>query len=243
MRYRFDVIDSTQRVAGVLARSDAPPGTAVVARRQEAGIGRLDHQWASPEGGVYISIVTELPERLGGFWPIAAGITLRRRLDQEFGVRLGYRWPNDLLTAGPDRPGRKVAGILVDAVGSRPGRGRAVVGVGINACSPLQAYPPELRAHLATLAELTDRPVDLAGLEELVVDAIAEAPTRMADGPARAELLAEARAALYGRGRAARVDGRPAGTIDGLADDGALELLTDGGRRRVLAGSVEVDPA
>src|SRR2546426_8114291 len=59
-------------------------------------------------------------------------------------VRL--KWPNDVL-AIRGGVGRKLAGILVDAVGTGPASGRAVVvGIGINVNMAVDGFPQELPA-------------------------------------------------------------------------------------------------
>lgn len=240
-RYWFDSIDSTQRAARVLAASDAEVGTTVVAARQDAGVGRLDHRWASPPGGLYLSTVVDPPAAGAAFLPVALGVCLRRALGERFGVRLAFRWPNDLLVPGAEAPARKVAGLLVDVVPAAPGRLRCVVGVGINAGTDPADLPESLRPRVATLAGLAGEAVDLVELERLVGEAVGHAVALTAPGPARERLLAEARAALYGVGRAVRVDGRTAGVIRGISDDGALEIERSGETVHVLAGTIEVE--
>ena len=56
----LDEVDSTNEYAKRMA-SEAPEGTVVVARRQTAGKGRRGRRWASPEGGLWFSVILKPP--------------------------------------------------------------------------------------------------------------------------------------------------------------------------------------
>lgn len=60
---------------------------------------------------------------------------------------VGLRWPNDVVERAA--PGRKVAGVLIEADGPI-----ALVGVGINVAQAAGDWPPELRGRAVSLREL-----------------------------------------------------------------------------------------
>ena len=136
-------IASTQDRAVALARAGAPAGTRVVAGRQTQGRGRLDHAWASPAGGLYLSLVLPSPPAHETLLPLALGAHLAREIECRYGVALALKWPNDLLWVEGGAPPRKVAGILVDRVPTPTGTWAAVAGIGINV-SPEASLPPGL---------------------------------------------------------------------------------------------------
>jgi BirA family transcriptional regulator, biotin operon repressor / biotin---[acetyl-CoA-carboxylase] ligase len=240
MRQHFERVDSTQRVAIDLARSGAMAGTVVVADRQEEGRGRLDHRWASPPGGLYLSVLVDAPPQGGLLVPLAAGAALSTAL-APYSARPLLKWPNDLVVVDPPRPPRKLAGILVDAVGAPDGRRLLAVGVGVNVAAPPTAYPPDLRPRVVQLSELAGRPVRVEEVERAVVPAVAGAVPRLRTAEGRDGVLERCRAQLYGRGRPVRVDGVPAGVLHELDEDGAL-LVDDGPRQtRVVAGDLLVE--
>jgi BirA family transcriptional regulator, biotin operon repressor / biotin---[acetyl-CoA-carboxylase] ligase len=235
-------LPSTQAEAVRRARDGAPSGTRVVARRQTAGRGRLDHSWASPEGGLYLSLVLRSPRGGSALVPLAVGARVSRTIAERYGVRPALKWPNDLVVVTDGRP-RKLGGILVDEVDS-PSLGRAVVvGIGLNVAAPLSAFPPEMRPRVVTLGLLVHPPPSLADVEE-AVSAAAESAVQALETPGGAEtVLAECRAALHGVGCRATVDGTLSGVITALGEEGELWLATAQGPVAVRAGDLVVEEA
>ena len=128
---------STNDDARELARAGAPQGTAVAARAQSGGRGRRGHAWASPEGGLYLSVVLRPgvgPQHFVGLPAVCALGALRAvREATRLGARVGIKWPNDLVIDN-----RKLAGLLVEA-GAGEGGPFAVLGIGINLARPGEA--------------------------------------------------------------------------------------------------------
>lgn len=128
----LDEVRSTNEELMALARAGAPHGTGLRSRTQSAGRGRRTHRWASPDGGLYLSILIkpDIPQRQLPGLPIACGIGVADALESIgcAGVRL--KWPNDVVV---DRG--KLGGILVEAAQSS-GRALAVCGMGINYAAP-----------------------------------------------------------------------------------------------------------
>ncbi len=79
----LDEVGSTNAVLMERALAGAPHGTAIRARVQTAGRGRRTHNWASPEGGLYLSILvkpTVSDCALPGL-PVAFGLGVVRALE------------------------------------------------------------------------------------------------------------------------------------------------------------------
>jgi BirA family transcriptional regulator, biotin operon repressor / biotin---[acetyl-CoA-carboxylase] ligase len=237
----FDTTPSTQDRALELARDGAPEGTRVVARRQIRGRGRLERSWESPEGGLYCSIVLPRPSEHPGLLPLTIGARLASSLHERYSLPLALKWPNDILVGEVGRPMRKLSGILADEVAS-PTLGRAVVaGVGVNVRLDRDAVPPGLRERVAALDEFVSPTPTLDEVETIVVNSALGAARWLSHpegaGPAR-DLC---RKWLYGVGRPVTVDGQPAGTLDGLGEDGELWLATPTDRVAIWAGDVRVE--
>ena len=57
MIHIHETLDSTNRTAKELAIAGASGGTVVIAKSQTLGKGRREHEFFSPEGGIYMSII------------------------------------------------------------------------------------------------------------------------------------------------------------------------------------------
>jgi BirA family biotin operon repressor/biotin-[acetyl-CoA-carboxylase] ligase len=237
MRRSFEEIPSTQAEALRLARAGGAVGTHVVAERQSAGQGRSSHAWASPQGGLYLSMIVALPPAGAGLLPLALGERLRQQFEEAYGVRSVLKWPNDLLVPAHDGRLRKLAGILLDRVDDRT----AVVGVGVNVAMDRDAFPPELRPTVAILRELTSYPPLVPQVESEVLEVIQSTLELLEADAGRRALVAACRRSLYGRGRSARIDGRPVGVIRDLGDEGQLWVEGEGGARAVWAGDLTIE--
>ncbi|MCI2238332.1 biotin--[acetyl-CoA-carboxylase] ligase [Paenibacillus sp. TRM 82003] len=120
------------------AREDVPDGTVLVAEHQDAGRGRLGRTWSSPpRAGLAVSVLLRpaaAPERWS-WLPLLTGVAVVDALGA-LGVDAGLKWPNDVLVAGPGRPG-KVGGVLAEVRG-----GAVVLGAGVNVGQREQELPP-----------------------------------------------------------------------------------------------------
>lgn len=99
---------------------------AAVARSQTEGKGSKGRAFASPVGGLYMSVSLSVkPDRLKYITPMAA-VAVRRAIAEEIGVICGIKWVNDLYYRG-----KKVCGILTETR-TRGDGVRAVVGIGVD---------------------------------------------------------------------------------------------------------------
>ena len=128
----LDEVTSTNDAARERALAGASHGTAVRARVQTAGRGQRGHGWASPAGGLYLSIVLrpQVPQYLMTGLPAACGIGAARALEGVGASGVRIKWPNDLVVGGA-----KLGGMLTEA-GWAAGGVFAVCGVGINEAAP-----------------------------------------------------------------------------------------------------------
>ncbi len=237
-----EALPSTQDRALELARQGVPEGTRVVARRQTRGRGRGARDWASPEGGLYLSLVLESPATAPGVLPLAIGAHLARAFSLRYGVPARLKWPNDLVVSNGEGAARKLSGILIDEVGS-PGGRRAVAGIGVNVALPPGVLPPTVEATAASLSEFARPPPGLEEVEELTVGA-ALAARRELGAPGGPEgAIRACSELLYGVGEKAVVDGdgRASGRIESIGPDGELRLRTETGPISVRTGSLRFE--
>jgi BirA family biotin operon repressor/biotin-[acetyl-CoA-carboxylase] ligase len=151
-------------------------------------------------------------------------------------VRGGIRWPNDVLAGG-----RKICGILPEAVCEADGRVRHVIlGVGINVNQA--AFPAELADRATSLRLLTGRVHEPAALGTGVLAALDRWYGRWRGG-GFAPLRDEWRRRAITIGARVRLPGGGDGVAVDVAEDGAL-LVDAGGDAltRVVSATLGAEP-
>lgn len=234
---RLGTVGSTNEVAAEAAAAGETGPVWFVAERQTRGRGRRGRRWTSEPGNLYATHLARLsldPERLG-MLPLAAAVALADALADlvPATLRLGLKWPNDVLADGA-----KVAGILIEARHGPPGQPVAVLaGFGVN-CAHAPAESPYPVASLAALGA----PVAPATLLERLSTRYAEARAGLAavDGIARVRERWLERAVGLGGAMTVRFEDRELrGIFAGLDESGRLLLeAADGGREAIAAGDV-----
>jgi BirA family biotin operon repressor/biotin-[acetyl-CoA-carboxylase] ligase len=155
MLYRFDEIPSTQDVLKEYYRDKtAVFGDAVIAESQTQRRGRYGHNFHSPRGrGIYLSIL--LPYRDTERLTVRAAVAVMQAIEEVTGYVTEVKWVNDLLLHG-----RKIAGILAEAIVDDAGYpGAVVLGVGINLTEPPGGYPEEIRGRAGALLSAEEKEV------------------------------------------------------------------------------------
>jgi BirA family biotin operon repressor/biotin-[acetyl-CoA-carboxylase] ligase len=216
----FDSVDSTMTVAARLAREGCAHGTAVVADRQDAGIGRHGRSWYSAAGdGLYVSLVLRIARPLPTVM-LALGLAARDAIAQT-GLQPDLRWPNDVLLNG-----LKCAGVLAQVEDSA-----VVAGIGINIAQ--REFPSDFEAtSLLLQGATTTREAVLVALVEAVDRYCSMEPDQIRKS---FETLSS-----FARGRRVRVeDTALEGVTRGLDPSGFLIVRADDGRETtVVAGGV-----
>lgn len=128
MATQYDIV----RLATVVSTQDAARemmaasgrSTLVVADRQVTGRGRQGRAWVPPDRGMFasLSFVSDWDVPVRTLIPLATAVAVADSVDEMFDLRLGLRWPNDLMMSGD-----KVGGILVETSGDI-----VTVGCGLN---------------------------------------------------------------------------------------------------------------
>lgn len=137
----LDEVTSTNDEVKRALEAGEPEGLAVSARRQTGGYGRQGRTWASPEGGLYLSLLLR-PSVDAALLPtlsLVTALAVRRAvaglLPAEAAESVQVKWPNDLVVpaAGrlPDPAFRKLCGISLEAHA-----GGVCVGIGVNVEPP-----------------------------------------------------------------------------------------------------------
>ncbi|AAT88467.1 biotin acetyl-CoA-carboxylase synthetase [Leifsonia xyli subsp. xyli str. CTCB07] len=236
----LDVLEEAGSTNDVMqARSgDLPDLAVVVTGNQTGGRGRLGRVWVAPPGKTLAISVLLKPEGLKpdafGWFPLLAGLAMRRALAGFVPREVEVKWPNDVLIDGA-----KVSGILTELL---PGMRGVVVGAGVN----LTVAGDELPVPTATsllLAGATDPDTDAVLAAYLIELVVLYRDFLTAGGDAvRSALRGEVAAACHTIGRAVRVELPGGGSLTGVAvaldDTGRLIVESDAGRTAVAAGDV-----
>lgn len=121
--------------ADLLEDGSAASGSVLIAGRQSAGRGRMRRAFASPEGGLYMSVLFRDISAADAlqFTPRAA-VAVALAIERSSGRRAYIKWVNDVLLDG-----LKVCGILAEAV-TRRGLDM-VLGIGVNVAESDGASP------------------------------------------------------------------------------------------------------
>ena len=239
--FYYPTIGSTNDAAAALARTGGCEGAVVVADEQTAGRGRRGHTWFSPPGaGLYVSVVLAPasacdPQRATQLLTLAAGVAVVEAVEETVGLAADLKWPNDVY-----RRGRKLAGIIAEALSSDVVGNPVVLGYGINVRAA--RYPPDLADGVTSLEAELGRTVDRAGLLVGTLTVLARRYDDLLAGRYDAILDAWRRRAPGAFG--SRVcwsdpSGRRSGLTAGIDDDGALLVRVGECTERIVGGEVQ----
>jgi BirA family biotin operon repressor/biotin-[acetyl-CoA-carboxylase] ligase len=226
-----------------LAAADAEADRiVVVADHQTAGRGRQGRAWVSPSGS---SLLMSVLVRTGvdadhlHLVTAATGVAAAEAVEELFGVRVGLKWPNDLmlLVDGPAPGERKLGGILAEVTWHGHQPDAVVIGLGLNLRAD-DAMPADIRQIATALDAVTGEPPDR---EALVVALLARLDTRLgllADPDGREALRTVWRRWSATLGRAVEVDlvggDRLTGEATDLTPAGELVVTDEAGDHHVV---------
>ncbi|WP_290819224.1 biotin--[acetyl-CoA-carboxylase] ligase [Halovivax sp.] len=227
-----DAIESTNARARELA-ADGAADLVVVADEQIGGRGRLDREWASPAGGVWLSIVCrpDVPPARAPLFTLAAAVATAATA-REAGVDARIKWPNDVVVpADVDRGYRKLAGILTEMEGETDRVDWLVCGVGLNANLDAESLPDG-----ATSLRAESGDVDRRTFVQRLLERFYE---RRSDLDATVGRWRELALTLDRRVRVTLPDEAIEGRAVDVTEFGALIVETEDGRVTVTAGDCE----
>ena len=155
--YVFDEVQSTNTVAKFLAKNGAENGTVVISERQTDAKGRSGKAWASPIGGIWLSLIvkpnvdySKLP-----MITIGTGVAVAKAIERTGIKSAEIKWPNDIIIHD-----KKVCGILTEAVTTFNTIDSVIIGVGIDANIDIADFPEELQDGTTTLSDELGRKED-----------------------------------------------------------------------------------
>ncbi|MFX0079024.1 MAG: biotin--[acetyl-CoA-carboxylase] ligase [Candidatus Hermodarchaeota archaeon] len=213
-------------------------GLVVLADTQTSGSGRFERSWHSPPGGLYFSILlrpTTISAVEAPLITLTAGVAVAKVLQTALGVQAKLRWPNDVLVEN-----RKVCGILAESTLIGEDIEYVVLGVGVNANTPLDEMPSDLQTSAITLQHILNRPVDLPRLFGYLLGQLEFWYIRLRD-QGFASINREYRRFCTQLGQSVIVTiGREqlTGIVKDIGADGSLVLHTDSGRKHIRSADI-----
>ena len=238
----LDSVDSTNNFAKQLAAGGAPEGTAVLARLQTGGRGRLGRSFSSPSDlGIYLSVILRPQARPTELLHLtaAAAEAAAEAIEIQTGLKTGIKWVNDLTVGG-----KKLAGILTElSVERESGHAEyVVVGIGVNCCQRMEDFPPELREIATSVFEQTGKLPDQNALAAELIRAVSRLRGMLLTG--KAEWMQRYAQRCVTIGKQVRVISpleTKAAIALGIDENGALQVeYPDGTRSWVNSGEVSV---
>ncbi len=227
-------VDSTNTLAKKMAADGSPHGTVVMAEEQTAGRGRMGRQFYSPaKTGLYMSVILHpcLPVEESLKVTVAAAVAVCRAMERMGCQSPKIKWVNDIFSHG-----KKVCGILTEAMGDfESGIAESiVVGIGINVKT--DDFPEELRnvAGSIGLVEGTRNALAAEIYRELM---------RLCQQLSAAELMEEyrRRSLVLGREISFWNHGRRCqGRVKEINDKGNLVIVTKTGIEILQAGEISL---
>ena len=166
--YFYDSIDSTNTQAKRLLAEGLSGKALITANEQTAGRGRQGRSFYSPKNtGIYYSYVFHPKKTLADavFITTAAAVSVIRAIERLSTVKPTIKWVNDVYVEG-----KKVCGILTEAVSDFESGAleSVIVGIGINVSTA--SFPAELQGTAASLGDASITRAELlnTAVEELV---------------------------------------------------------------------------
>lgn len=125
----LEEIDSTSLEARRLISSGVSLPLLLISKKQTKGKGRTGRAWESPVGNVYLSLAVDASNVSESFdlLPLHIATIIASWLEVQWSLRVTIKWPNDLLIGG-----RKIGGILCEALSDGANINQVLIGVGIN---------------------------------------------------------------------------------------------------------------
>jgi BirA family transcriptional regulator, biotin operon repressor / biotin---[acetyl-CoA-carboxylase] ligase len=234
--------DSTNLQARRDAMRGAEEGRIILAESQSQGRGRRGRAWESPPGvNLYFSLLLRpfIPLAKAPQITLLAGVAGANALSKISGLEARIKWPNDIMIHG-----KKVGGILSEAEAEDSRIRFIILGVGINVNWRKEDWPAELGKTATSLFAETKREISRARVAAQFFEEWESRYCLFQKEGWSPLLCAEWNRLSWVNGKNAVIsmlDEKFSGQVLGLDTDGALLLMSPGGKtQRFIAGDVSL---
>lgn len=235
--YVYHEVSSTNTVAKFLSKTGDENGSVVISEKQTGGRGRSGKTWESPLGGVWLSIILtpNVDDSQIPLITLATGVAVAKTLEKIGIENPEIKWPNDIMING-----KKVCGILTEAMTNSNTIETVVIGVGIDANLTIEDFPEELQSETTTLENELGRKGDENLLIKLFLEEF-EKISELFNHDDYEKILKEWRKRSYSIGKIVEVR-KPFNKhydayVLGISKEGALVVeKNDGTLEKVISG-------
>lgn len=146
--YIYKEVMSTNTLAKFLAGNNVKNGSVILSEKQSDAKGRLGKHWESPLGGIWLSLILnpQVDHSKIPMLTLATGVVVIRTLERIGIKNAEIKWPNDVMING-----KKVCGILTEAITKFNVIDNVIIGVGIDANFKVDELSEELQDGTTTL--------------------------------------------------------------------------------------------
>ena len=234
----FESIESTSKYLKDNAIGDIGNCQVVIAKHQTNGYGRFKKKWDSKaNGGLWMSIASSIKKiNNPSTITLAIGAVIAETLNDIGFKGIGLKWPNDLIYGM-----KKLGGILVESHAKDEDLTGIIIGVGINFTAPSLSLDSTRYNIQPTALEIIssdsfDKSELTASLILSIMNAIKEYDEFGFD-----PFFKTYKKYDFLRGRNITVERNNdnlSGLNDGISEDGALVIVNEVGRHRLINGSI-----
>ena len=235
--YIFNEVMSTNTVGKFLSENGVENGTVILSEKQSGAKGRLGKHWESPLGGIWLSLIVK-PKVDHSKIPmitLATGVAVVKTLERIGIENAEIKWPNDVMING-----KKVCGILTEAITKFNTIDSVIIGVGIDANFNVDVLPEELREGTTTLGRELGQKVNENEVIKCFLEEFEKIGILFEEGEFE-KILKEWRRYSYSIGKIVEVREPFSKTYDayvlGISREGALVVeKIDGTLEKVISG-------
>lgn len=232
----YEEVKSTNDTAKKFVENGASEGTVIIAEHQTAGRSRKRADWASPEGGIYMTMILRPDVTLleASKLTIVTGVAIAKTLKDSFNIDVGIKWPNDLLIGN-----KKISGILTEAVTNKDVLEAVLVGVGVDVNNEEDEMPDSIQKVSTTVKKETNIIFNRAAIMREFFNIFEELYDEFKNDNFK-HIVSEWRRLSSTTGNRVKVyQGRKALIADavGITNSGALIIETDDGKlKKITSG-------
>lgn len=236
----YQEVTSTNDIAKKFVENNAPEGTVIIAEQQTAGRSRSKSDWASPEGGIWMTMILKPEVSLleASKLTIVTGVAIAKTLHDNFNIDAGIKWPNDIMIGN-----KKICGILTEAVTDYDDLKAILIGIGIDVNFNQSDLPENLHDIATTINEESAEEIKRAEIMKVFFSIFEEFYEQFKEGKFK-HIIGEWRRLSSTTGNRVKVykDGKAMiADAVGIDNQGALIVeLDDGSLEKIISGECKI---